>query len=304
RAPEPLPLPGPFPVETQRALGLKFMTALGFDFEHGRLDVSLHPFTGGVADDVRITTRYADSDFARALMGVLHETGHALYELGLPNDWRHQPVGYARGMVLHESQSLLIEMQVCRSAEFLNYATPHIREAFGGDGAAWSQENLAAHSGRVERGLIRVDADEVTYPLHVVLRYRLERAMLAGDLQIADLPGAWTEGMRELLGVTPPDDRDGCMQDIHWPSGTFGYFPTYTLGAIAAAQLFDAARKADPAIVPGITRGDFRPLLAWLRVNVHGLGSLYGTDDVLRRATGAPLGVAAFKAHLERRYLS
>jgi carboxypeptidase Taq len=296
---------GPFPVAAQRALGVRLMEALGFDFRHGRLDVSLHPFTGGVPDDIRITTRYTETDFTRALMGVLHETGHALYERGLPAAWRGQPVGEARGMTAHESQSLLIEMQVCRGREFLSYLAPLLREAFGGVGPYWREESLARIATKVEPGLIRVDADEVTYPLHVILRYRIERQLLAGELALADLPEAWRRGMRDLLGVEAPDDRDGCLQDIHWPSGSFGYFPTYTLGAMAAAQLFAAACEQDAAIKPGIAKGDFAPLLAWLKTKVHGRGSLDATtDDLLVHATGKPLGVAAFEAHLCARYLA
>lgn len=298
----PLPLPGPFGQAAQQELGRRLMTALGFDFTHGRLDVSLHPFTGGVPDDVRITTRYDEADFTRALMGVLHETGHALYERGLPAAWRRQPVGEPRGMVLHESQSLLMEMQVCRGPAFLTFAAPLLREAFHGEGPAWTEANLFAHYRRVARGLIRVDADEVSYPLHIVLRYRLERALLSGDLAVRDLPAAWGEGMRGLLGVAPPDDRSGCLQDIHWPGGAFGYFPTYTLGALAAAQFYAAARAQDGTIEPGIAAGDFRPLLAWLRAKVHGLGSFKTTGEVIAQATDAPLGTAAFKAHLTARY--
>ena len=299
-----LPLAGPFAIEAQREVGLAFMRALGFDFAHGRLDVSHHPFTGGVPDDVRLTTRYDEADFARALMGVLHETGHALYERGLPADWRHQPVGDARSMTLHESQSLLIEMQVCRGDAFIAYAAPLLARAFGGEGRTWSAHNLARHYRKVERGLIRVDADEATYPLHVILRYRLERAMLDGGLEIADLPAAWAEGMRALIGVTPPDDRDGCMQDIHWPGGSYGYFPTYTLGAVAAAQLFAKARADAPEIVPAIARGEFRPLMTWLRANVHRHGSRFGYDELLRQATGRPLELDDFLHHLETRYLA
>jgi carboxypeptidase Taq len=302
--PKLLPLIGPFPEERQRALGLKLMEAVGFDFERGRLDVSLHPFTGGTPDDVRITTRYREDDFMPALMGVMHETGHALYELGLPRDWRHQPVGKARGMTIHESQSLLIEMQACRSMAFLEFAAPLLRQAFAGAGAAWTPENLHRHYIWVERGLIRVDADEATYPAHVILRYRLERALIVGDLTLADLPAAWNDGMKQLVGVVPKSDREGCLQDIHWYDGAFGYFPTYTMGAIAAAQLFDAAQKADGDVLPGIGRGDFRPLMAWLRANVHGLGSLLTTDEILTAATGRPLDVAIYKRHLETRYLS
>ncbi|WP_454915705.1 carboxypeptidase M32 [Xanthobacter sediminis] len=293
---------GPFPVEAQRALGLEMMKVVGFDFERGRLDVSTHPFCGGADDDVRITTRYDESDFSSALMGVLHETGHALYEQGRPAAYIHQPVGQARAMSVHESQSLLMEMQACRSREFLAFAAPRMRAAFGGEGPAWAADALWRHYTTVKRGFIRVDADEVTYPAHVILRYRLEKALIAGDMALADLPGAWAEGMTALLGVAPPDDRLGCLQDIHWPSGGWGYFPTYTLGAMTAAQLFDAACRADGDILPGIARGDFTPLLAWLRANVHAQGSLLETDGLLTRATGRPLDAGVFKAHLERRY--
>jgi len=304
KRPEPLSLEGPFAVDKQREAGLALMKALGFDFKHGRLDVSAHPFTGGVPQDVRITTRYAEADFTKALMGVLHETGHALYELGLPRKWADQPVGEARGMVLHESQSLLVEMQVCRGRDFLTFAAPLLRRVFGGKGPAWELDNLQSLYARVKPDLIRVDADEVTYPAHVILRYRLEQAMLAGDLAINDLPDAWADGMQTLLGVDVPDHAHGCLQDIHWPAGSIGYFPTYTLGALAAAQLYAAAREADPGIVPGIAKGDFKPLLRWLRANVHGQGSLLSTDDLLRHATGKPLGTDAFKAHLKARYLN
>ena len=303
KAGESLPLDGPFPLDAQRKLGLQMARALGFDFHHGRLDVSAHPFTGGTPDDVRITTRYDEADFARALMGTLHETGHALYELGLPRDWRRQPVGQSRGMVLHESQSLLMEMQACRSSAFIDFAAPLMREAFGKGGPAWEVGNIHRIYTRVRPRFIRVDADEVTYPLHIVLRYRLERALLAGDLALVDLPGAWNDGMKELLGIVPANDAVGCLQDIHWPDGSFGYFPTYTLGALAAAQLFAAARKAVPDLLGAIGKGDFAPLLAWLRTNVHGKGSIADTDAILAEATGAPLGVSAFKAHLESRYL-
>jgi carboxypeptidase Taq len=304
REPAPLPLDGPFPVDAQRRLGEELIRAIGFDFSRGRLDVSAHPFTGGTPDDVRITTRYDEADFARALMGVLHETGHALYEAGLPREWQRQPVGHARGMVLHESQSLLLEMQACRGRAFIDFAAPRMRAAFGKSGPAWEASNIERLYTLVVPGFIRVDADEVTYPLHIMLRYRLERAVLSGQLALADLPGAWTDGMRELLGIVPPDDSLGCLQDIHWPDGAWGYFPTYTLGALAAAQLFAAARKAVPELLETIGKGDFAPLLAWLRQNVHGRGSLRMTDEILADATGGPLGVAAFKAHLESRYLS
>jgi carboxypeptidase Taq len=301
--PAPLLPEGPFPIETQKQVGLKLMSALGFEFEHGRLDVSAHPFCGGTPDDVRITTRYREDDFGRALLGVLHETGHALYERGLPADWRRQPVGKARGMAMHESQSLLIEMQACRSPEFLDFLAPILRDAFGGSGSAWEAENLYRLNTQVQRSLIRVDADEATYPAHVILRYRLEKALIAGDLTLDDLPGAWRDGMRELVGIVPADDTDGVLQDIHWYAGLFGYFSTYTLGAMTAAQLFQAATAALPEIRPSIARGDFLPLLGWLRRHVHNRGSSVSAARILTDATGRPLDVAAFERHLTTRYL-
>lgn len=292
---------GSFPGAKQKAFAEKLMARLGFDFAHGRLDTSHHPFCGGVPDDVRITTRYDESDFVSGLMAVLHETGHALYEQGLPAAWRNQPVGDARGMSMHESQSLLMEMQACRSTAFLTFLAPLLAEAYGDD-PAFAPENLRRLYVKVEPGFIRVDADEATYPAHVILRYRLERAMIAGDMQFADLPAAWNEGIKELLGLTPKNDAEGCLQDIHWYGGDFGYFPTYTLGAITAAQLFAAARAAVPGLMPSLAKGEFAPLVAWLRANVHGLASSLSTRAILERATGRALSVEPFKAHLKTRY--
>ena len=303
RAPALVP-EGPFPIDRQRALAVRLMETLGFDFTHGRLDVSLHPFCGGTPEDVRITTRYDEADFTTSLMGVLHETGHALYERGLPSSWRHQPVGEARGMAMHESQSLLTEMQVCRSREFLNFAAPIMAGMLDGNGPAWTADNLFRLYTKVEPGYIRVDADEVTYPIHVILRYRLEKAMIDGDLDVGDLPAAWDDAMECMLGLRPPDDRLGCLQDIHWYDGALGYFPTYTLGAITAAQLFDAAVGADPDIKPAIERGDFTPLMAWLGEHVHAKASLLPTRELLVEATGRPLEIQTFKRHLRQRYLS
>jgi carboxypeptidase Taq len=278
------------------------MRALGFDFTRGRLDTSLHPFCGGATGDVRITTRYAESDFTRAIMGVLHETGHALYEQGRPQAWLGQPVGTARGMTLHESQSLLIEMQACRTRAFLDYLAPLARAAFGREDAALSAENLDRVYTRVAPGFIRVDADEVTYPAHIMLRYNLERAMIDGTLEIEDLPAAFNQGLHDLLGLTVTDDAMGCLQDIHWPSGAWGYFPTYTLGAIAAAQLFAAACAAHPEIVSGLAHGGFSPLVTWLRTEVHEKASLLETDDLLAAATGRPMEINAYLGHLRGRY--
>ena len=294
---------GPFAEETQRQLGTEFMRILGFDFERGRLDISRHPFCGGVPDDVRITTRYDTQDFTSSLMGVLHETGHALYEQGLPAEWRRQPVGDALGMSMHESQSLLMEMQVCRSPEFLEFAAPKMRAAFGGEGPAWETANLHRLYHAVERSYIRVDADEVSYPLHVILRYGIERDVLEGRMETDDIPSAWNERFRKLFGIEVPNHRLGCLQDVHWYDGAWGYFPTYTLGAMTAAQLYRSARIAVPEISDAIGKGDFAPLLGWLRSNVHAFGSMRSASDLLIAATGKPLDSEAFKSHLKARYL-
>jgi carboxypeptidase Taq len=306
RRPKPLPLRGPFPRTRQEALARELMQRIGFDFQRGRLDVSHHPFCGGDADDTRITTRYDDDDFVPAMMGVLHETGHALYEQGRPRAWLGMPVGQAAGAAVHESQSLLMEMQVCRSEEFLQFAAPILAQhlADGQAGRAWRAPNLYLACTQVERGLIRVDADEVTYPLHVILRYELEQELLSGGLSVADLPTSWDAKMRVYLGrQTGSDHRNGCMQDVHWYAGLFGYFPCYTLGAVMAAQLFAAARQRGGDIAPGVARGDFAPLLAWLRHNVHERGRLVDVATLLTDATGSRLSVAPFKAHLQARYL-
>jgi carboxypeptidase Taq len=235
---------------------------------------------------------------------VVHETGHALYERGLPETFARQPVGEAAGMAAHESQSLIVEMQACRSDAFLTWLGPELHATFDGDSAPYRPENLARLWRRISRGYIRVDADEMTYPAHVILRFRLEQALIDGTLAVADLPGAWNAGFNALLGIVPPDDARGCLQDIHWYDGAFGYFPSYTLGAMAAAQLMAAARRAEPGVDDGLARGDLSPLLAWLRAKVHGCGSLFEFNALLSEATGKPLDPADFEAHLAARYLS
>ena len=296
---------GPFPIEKQRELGLAMMGALGFDFTHGRLDVSHHPFCGGVPTDVRMTTRYRTDEFITALMGTLHETGHALYEQGLPKSLSHLPVGRARGMALHESQSLFVESQLAHAPEFWAWAMPVVAEHLGGEAlAGWDIEDVLAVVNTVERGLIRVDADEVTYPLHVILRFELEQALIGGDLSVADLPEAWDDKMRTYLGLSTIDNpKDGPMQDVHWPSGAFGYFPSYTLGALMAAQQWAAIEKARPDVRSEIGRGDFSGVNAWRRENIWQHGSRYSTPDLLTRATGEALNPDHFIAHVKARYL-
>jgi carboxypeptidase Taq len=302
--PPPVPPVGPFPIAAQQALCRDLAQRLGLDFDHARLDQSAHPFSGGTPTDVRITTRYAEDDFTSAILAVVHETGHALYERGLPTAYARLPVGTAAGMAMHESQSLIVEMQAFRSDAFLGWLGNRLHETFGGAPEPYRPENLGRLWRRVQRSTIRVDADELTYPAHVILRFRLERAMIAGDLTIADLPSAWNDGLKALLGITPPDDAQGCLQDIHWYDGAFGYFPSYTLGAMAAAQLMQAAREHNLDLDEAFGRGDLSPLLTWLRTHVHGIGSRLDFNTILEQATGRRLDPIAFQAHLRRRYLN
>ena len=298
-------LRGPFPVARQKALGQAVMAALGFDFGHGRLDVSHHPFCGGVPDDVRMTTRYRTDEFLSSLMGIVHETGHGLYEQGLPGEWRHWPVGKARGMALHESQSLFVEMQLARRAAFWKFALPLARQHLGAAKLLGvSVASMVRAVQKVKPGLIRVDADEATYPLHIMLRYELEQALISGSLKPEDVPEAWNARMQESLGLdTRGNFRDGPMQDVHWPSGAFGYFPSYTLGALAAAQQFAAIRRALPDVEEDIARGHFARINDWRRDHIWSKGSFLSTQEIMRQATGEALSPRAFMPHLEERYL-
>ncbi|MBN8904165.1 MAG: carboxypeptidase M32 [Rhodospirillales bacterium] len=302
--PAPLRPTGPFPIETQEAFCRSLSARLGLDFSHARLDRSAHPFSCGSPTDVRITTRYTEEDFTQSVLAVVHETGHALYERGLPPEWARQPVGEAAGMAAHESQSLIVEMQACRSDPFLSWIGRELHATFGGDPAPYEPVNLARLWRRVDRGFIRVEADEMTYPAHVILRFRLEQALVSGDLAVGDLPGAWNDGFRALLGLVPPDDARGCLQDIHWYDGAIGYFPSYTLGAMGAAQLMAAARRALPDLDAALAEGDLSPLLGWLRTHVHALGSRLGFNELLEAATGKRLDPSDFTAHLTARYLA
>lgn len=293
-------LSGSYPVENQRELGLAMMAAVGFDFTHGSLSVSHHPFCGGVPTDVRITTRYRNNEFLSALMGVLHETGHALYEQNLPHEWGHWPLGKARGMAIHESQSLFVEKQIGRNPAFWRWALLHVERHLGEE---WSLEDILPHVHRVERGLIRVDADEVTYPLHVILRFELEQDLIGGKLEVSDLPEAWDAKMQEYLGLSTIDNpADGPMQDVHWPSGAFGYFPSYTLGAMIAAQQWAAITKEHPDVDEEFAQGRFDTVNDWRKKHIWSQGSRWSTPELIEKATGEQLNSAHFTKHLERRY--
>ena len=301
---EPVILPpGPFPVTAQQALCERVMHLLGFDFEAGRLDVSTHPFSGGVPEDVRLTTRYREDEFLVSLLGTIHETGHGRYEQNRPRDWLGQPLSESRSMAIHESQSLSFEMQLGSHRGFVGLIAPMVAEAFG-DHPAYAPDNLHRLITRVKPGLIRVDADEVTYPAHIILRYEIERPLIEGEIEPADIPALWDAKMAELLGIdTRGNYRDGPMQDIHWSESLFGYFPCYSLGAMYAAQWFTAMRRQHGDLDARIAGGDLAVVFDWLRENIWLPASRWPTDELARRASGDALDPAHLKAHLERRYL-
>jgi len=293
---------GPFAIDRQKQLGLALMKSIGFDFHHGRLDVSHHPFCGGVPSDVRMTTRYRTDEFLSSLMGILHETGHGLYEQNLPHDLSHWPSARARGMAMHESQSLFQEMQLSRRPEFWHFALPLARDILGLEDV--DVEDMLGHVHRVERGFIRVDADEATYPLHVILRFEIEQDLISGKLAAKDVPDAWDAKMQDYLGLsTAGNYKDGPMQDVHWPSGAFGYFPSYTLGAMMAAQQWAAVERAIPDAAAQVARGDFSAINAWRKEHIWTKASTLSTPEIMVQATGEPLNAKYFEAHLKQRYL-
>lgn len=285
----------------QWAFGLEVLRAIGFDFRRGRLDRSEHPFTTAFhPDDVRITTRLRD-DFGTGLFGTIHEGGHALYEQGIPSAWRGTPVGTTASLGIHESQSRLWENVIGRSREFWEHFLPVARRHFPALGDVplddfYRAINAAAPS------FIRVEADELTYNLHIFLRFDLERRLLSGDLPVGELPGAWREGMRSLLSVEPPDDLAGVLQDVHWSQGMIGYFPTYTLGNVASVQLWEKARADNPGLSDDVRRGEFGRILSWLRANVHAQGASFTGVELLRRATGRAYDPEPYLAYLDAKY--
>lgn len=293
---------GPFPVERQRALARALMTRLGFDFDAGRLDVSTHPFCSGLTpQDVRLTTRYDEHYLPMSLFGVMHEAGHGLYEQGLDPAHAFTPLGQSVSLGIHESQSRMWENLVGRSRSFWLYFYPLLQAAL----PAWREvplDDWYFAINTVKPSLIRVEADEVTYNLHIMLRFDLERRMLRGEIAVRDVPAAWNDAFKSLLGITPSSDAEGCLQDIHWSMGIFGYFPTYALGNLYACQFFKAANQALPDLPARIAHGELQPLRDWLRKNIHVHGQRYRADELVKRVTGRPLGHADFMEHLRSKY--
>jgi carboxypeptidase Taq len=291
-----------FPVDQQRVLLREVTGQIGFDYGHGRIDVSLHPFCSGTGADVRMTTRFKEDEPLDSLFSSIHETGHGLYEQGLPHEHRGTALGMHAGMGAHESQSRLWENQVSRSRGFWRHFEPRLRELFPTQTAAVTPDELYLAINAVDPTLIRVDADEVTYNLHIILRFELEQRLFAGDLAVRDLPAAWNEASRELLGLVPSDDRTGVLQDVHWSDGAFGYFPSYCLGNMFAAQLWYRALEERPDLEADFARGDFAWLLGWLRKNVHALGRRYELPELVRHSTGSELSPQPLLRYLRERY--
>jgi len=289
------------PEARQESFVRAVVTQMGFDFTRGRIDRSAHPFCTSIGGDVRLTTRFHEDNVLDALGSTMHEGGHGLYEQGLPNEHFGDPLGEAVSLGMHESQSRLWENHVGRSAAFWLWCWPIARQHLGDACDGQTAKSVHALSNRVVPSLIRVEADEATYDLHVMVRFELERALIGGELSIDELPERWNALYHDYLGVDVPDDRRGCLQDVHWSCGLFGYFPTYTLGNLYAAQLARAADAALGGLDALLAKGDFAPLREWLRENVHRHGRRYAAAELCERATGAPLSSRPFTDYLEQK---
>lgn len=291
----------------QHELGQLVLTAMGFDFEAGRLDTTSHPFCSGMAPgDTRLTTRYRDQGFADALSSSMHEGGHGLYEQGLPKAGQiaglpsfGRPVASSVSLGIHESQSRMWENFVGRSRAFWTWLWPIAQRISAGPLAGFTVDDIYAAVNTARPSFIRVDADEATYNLHVMLRFELERALIAGDLAVGDLPGEWNKRFKELFGLAVPDDRRGCLQDVHWAFGLVGYFPTYTLGNLYAAQFWETINRQIPDLTERMSRGDFAALKQWLNTNIHQHGRRYSATELCKRLTGEPLSAEPLMRHLE-----
>ncbi len=292
-----------FPLDAQRRFAEDAAKQIGFDFDAGRLDVAAHPFCSGMGPgDCRLTTRYNEQHFPGAFFGVLHEAGHGLYEQGLDRAAFGSPMGETVSLGIHESQSRLWENFVGRSRTFWQHFFAPAQQTFPEALTGVGLDDWYAAINDVRPSFIRVEADEVTYNLHIMLRFELEQPLISGDLKPADVPAAWNEKFTRSFGLTPPDAARGCLQDIHWSAGLIGYFPTYSLGNMYAAQFYDAAQRDLGDLPAQFARGEFRPLLDWLRKNIHSRGKQLRAGELVQRVTGSPLSHQALMAHLHRKF--
>ena len=303
RKPDPSILDRRFPVETQKLWCRQSAEGIGFSFESGRIDVSAHPFCSGTGpSDVRLTTRYQENFFPSAVFGTLHEAGHGLYEQGLPLEHVFTPRGQAISLGIHESQSRLWENMVGRSRAYWERYYPQCQTVFPEALEGVSLDEFYGAVNTVRPSLVRVEADEVTYNLHIILRFEIERDLIEQRVAVNDVPEAWNAKMKELLGITPSNDAEGCLQDIHWSMGSFGYFPTYALGNLYAAQFYAAAERAMPDLAEQIRRGEFGALLDWMRTNIHHHGQRYRANELIRNVTGTPLSIEPFMSYIRRKF--
>ncbi len=294
---------GLFDIAKQKEFSLWVAEQIGFQFERGRLDETDHPFCTTLGpNDHRILTRYYEDSFSSGLYGTLHEAGHGMYEQGLPTEWFGLPAGSAASLGVHESQSRLWENMIGRSREFWQWCLPHAKQWFP-QLAPTNVDSIYADLNRVEASLIRIEADEATYNLHILLRFELERELIDGDLQCVDLPSAWSDRYQSYLGIRPSNDSEGVMQDVHWAAGLIGYFPTYTLGNIFAAQLMSAASESLGDLPSMIAKGDFQPLLQWLGKSIHEHGRCLKPTDLVSKATGSPLSSEPFINYLSEKLI-
>jgi carboxypeptidase Taq len=292
----------PYDADKQEALSRDALDVVGYDWERGRLDVSSHPFTSGNQFDCRVTTRYDEEDPIGGLMATIHEYGHAQYNLGLPQDEWGNPLGESRDLSVHESQSRLWENHVGRSEAFWENFFPTFQEQFEKSSDVRAREAFESANQVYEDNLIRVEADELTYHLHIVIRFEIERALISGDLAVEDVPETWNDKYEEYLGIRPDTDAEGCLQDIHWSHGSFGYFPTYSLGSVMAAQLWAAFEDEHPDAYDDVREGDFSALQSWLGENVHDHGARYETNELVVEATGEDFAADAFVDYVTEKY--
>jgi carboxypeptidase Taq len=289
-------------IERQRSLTAQIVAMMGFDRDGWRLDDTVHPFATRIGGgDVRITTRWDENYFPTALYGAMHECGHGLYESGIAPSLQRSPLGGGESLGMHESQSRLWENMVGRGRPFCGVLAPRIADQFGGDLATLEPDALYRAVNKVKRSLIRVDADEVTYGLHIVLRFELEQQLLDGTLAINDLPEAWNTRFEELLGTKVDNDADGVLQDVHWSAGLIGYFPTYALGNLIAGQLWERVAIDVPDLEDAIAAGELASLREWLREHIHRHGSKFTTTELLEREAGGPISVQPFVSYLKRK---
>lgn len=292
-----------YPHQEQWNFSLDVLKTMGYDLEAGRQDLSEHPFTTSFAPtDVRVTTRVDENNFASLLWSSIHEGGHALYEQGLPESQYGLPLGAAASLGIHESQSRLWENCVGRGIPFWTWFFPILQKQFPTQLSDVSITQFVAAANKVEPSLIRTEADEITYHFHVIIRYEIEKALIAGEIEVRDLPALWNEQYNKYLGITPPDHKSGVLQDVHWSHGSFGYFPTYSLGSMYAAQFYAHAGTQIPGLATQIAQGNTTQLLSWLRTNIHVHGRRYYSEDLCRLVTGKPLDASEFINYIKHKY--